>query len=56
MMDYPLTVTHILERGGRLFDRVEIVSRLPDRSLHRQTYADLHRRARALAGPFGALG
>jgi len=31
MMDYHLTLNHILERAGRLFPRVEIVSRLPDR-------------------------
>ena len=35
MMDYPLTLAHLLERAGRYFPRTEIVSRLPDRSLHR---------------------
>jgi fatty-acyl-CoA synthase len=49
MMDYPLTLVHILERAGKLFPRVEILSRLPDRSLHRETYGDCYRRARALA-------
>ena len=49
MMNYPLTLPSVLERGGRLFSQVEIVSRLADRSLHRYTYADLYRRARALA-------
>jgi fatty-acyl-CoA synthase len=49
MMDYPLTLTTILERAGKLFGKVEIVSRLPDKSLHRYTYADFYRRARALA-------
>jgi len=49
MMDYPLTLIHILERAGRLFSRVEILSRLPDRSLHRTNYGELYRRARALA-------
>src|SRR5512135_238218 len=49
MMDYPLTLPHILERAGRLSGRTEIVSRLPDKSLHRYTYADFYRRARALA-------
>ena len=37
------------ERSGRYFSKTEIVSRLPDRSLHRYTYADFCRRARALA-------
>src|SRR5690606_11369014 len=37
------------ERAGRLYGSVEIVSRMPDKSLHRYTYADLYRRARSLA-------
>lgn len=49
MMDYPLTLTHILERAGRFFPEQEIVSRLPDRSIHRYRYADFHRRAKLLA-------
>lgn len=48
-MNYPLTLPHILERAGRLFPKVEIVSRLPDKSLHRYTYGDFYRRSRALA-------
>ncbi len=49
MMNYPLTLVHFLERAKLLFPKVEIVSRKPDKSLHRQTYADFYRRARALA-------
>src|SRR5436189_3816457 len=49
MMDYPLTLIHILGRVGKLFPEVDVLSRLPDRSLHRYTYADFYRRARALA-------
>nr|WP_217635305.1 long-chain fatty acid--CoA ligase [Paenibacillus sp. yr247] len=49
MMDYPLTLNHILERAGKLFGTVEIVSRLPDKSLHRCTYADVYDRSRRLA-------
>ena len=49
MMDYPLTLPHILERAGRYFPKVEIVSRLPDKSLHRTTYGEFYRRSRALA-------
>ncbi|MCS7234625.1 MAG: long-chain fatty acid--CoA ligase [Armatimonadota bacterium] len=48
MMRVPLTLPHFLERAARLFPAVEIVSRLPDRSLHRYTYADFYRRARRL--------
>jgi len=49
MMDFPLTLTHILERAGKVFGDVEIVSRRPDRTLSRCTYGDVHRRARKLA-------
>ena len=49
MMSCPLTLTHILERAGRLFSGQEVLSRLPDRSLHRCTYGDVYRRARSLA-------
>lgn len=49
MMSHPLTLTHILERAGKLFARQEVLSRLPDRSLHRSTYGDIYRRARKLA-------
>ncbi|MCW5620901.1 MAG: long-chain fatty acid--CoA ligase [Burkholderiales bacterium] len=49
MMQVPLNLCHFLERAGRLFGGVEIVSRMPDKSLHRTSYADLHRRARRLA-------
>ncbi len=49
MMNYPLTLPHFLERAGKLFSQVEVVSRLPDKSLHRYTYGDFYRRARALA-------
>src|ERR1700735_5177693 len=49
MMDFPLTVQPILERAGKLFSAVEIVSRLPDRSLKRTTYGEIYRRSRRLA-------
>jgi len=56
MMDYPLTLVHLLERAGKIFPEGEIVSRLPDRSLHRCTYADFYRRARALADALQKAG
>ncbi len=49
MMQVPLNLCHFLERAGTLFGGVEIVSRMPDMSIHRSNYADLHRRARLLA-------
>ncbi len=49
MMDFPLTLVPVLERAGKLFPKVEIVSRLPDRSLHRSNYGEFYGRARRLA-------
>jgi fatty-acyl-CoA synthase len=56
MMDYPLTLPAMLERAGKLFARVEIVSRRPDRSIVRTNYGDLYRRARRLASALTKLG
>lgn len=56
MMHFPLTLAHLLERAGKLFPECEIVSRLPDKSWHRYTYADFHRRARLLGGALQAMG
>ena len=56
MMDFPLTLPAILERAGRLFQRVEIVSRRPDRSIVRTTFGDFYRRARRLADAMSKLG
>src|SRR5438105_184678 len=56
MMQFPLSLTHVLERAGRLFAAREIVSRLPDKSLHRYTYRDFHLRARQLAAALTRLG
>ncbi len=49
IMDYQLNVPAILRRGEQLFGDREIVTRLPDRSWHRYTYADFAPRARRLA-------
>jgi len=49
MMHVPLNLSHFLERAGKLFGAQEIVSRMPDKSLHRYTYADFYRRTRQLA-------
>lgn len=49
MMDFPLTLVHLLERAGKLFGQSEIVTRLADKSLHRYRFADFYRRSRALA-------
>lgn len=49
MMSFPLTLAPLLDRAEALFGTREIVSRRPDRSLHRTTYASFAGRARALA-------
>ncbi len=49
IMDYQLNVAALLRRGEQLFGDREIVTRLPDRSWHRYTYADFAPRARRLA-------
>jgi YD repeat-containing protein len=49
MVDYPLTLTHILERSAKISGLQEISSRLPDGSMHRYTYREFHRRVHRLA-------
>ncbi len=56
MMTAPLSVNHLLERAGRLFGGSEIVSRLPDKSLRRHTYAQYYERTRSLASALRKLG
>jgi fatty-acyl-CoA synthase len=56
MMDYPLTLTHFLERVRTFFPHGEVVSRLPDGSLHRYRYADFYRRSCQLARALSRAG
>ncbi len=49
MMDYPLTLTNIVERLGVYYPSVEVVSRMPDKSLHRTNYLAVQQRAKRLA-------
>jgi fatty-acyl-CoA synthase len=56
MMDYPLTLTTLVERAGRYFGQVEVVSRLPDRSIHRTTWGAIEQRGRRLAECLHAAG
>ena len=56
MMQVPLSLNHFLERAGTLFGGSQIVTRLPDKSLRRQSYADFHSRTRKLAAALRALG
>src|SRR5436190_30831 len=56
MMDYPLTVNTIFRRAESLAPTREIVTRLPDKSIHRYCYGDFARRARSLAAALKGLG
>ena len=49
MMNTPLTLDLLLERAGALYPEVEIVTRKPDKSLHRTNYGAVYARARQLA-------
>ena len=56
MMNTPLSLDHLLERAGQIFHGNDIVSRLPDKSLKRHSYAEYYRRTRALAAALLELG
>ena len=56
MMDAPLTIELVLDRADRWTSNGEVVSRRPDRSLHRTTYGAIAQRARRLARALVAAG
>jgi fatty-acyl-CoA synthase len=56
MQQIPLSLNDVLDRAGRLFPQVEVVSRLPDKSLVRHTFAEFAARARQLASALVAAG
>jgi len=56
MMNFPLTLPTILERSGKIFPRVEIVSRRPDKSIVRTCYGEFYKRARRLSAALLKLG
>jgi fatty-acyl-CoA synthase len=55
-MDYQLTLSAIARRAESLYGRKPVVSRRPDRSLHRTCYADCFGRARQLGAALHRLG
>ncbi|HET6315919.1 MAG TPA: AMP-binding protein, partial [Chloroflexota bacterium] len=55
MMDFPLTLQHIFERGTRLFPEREVVTG-GSAGVHRYTYGDLAERVHRLANGFRELG
>jgi len=56
MMDMPLTVDILIQRALDVSHAVEVVSRKPDRSVHRTTYGDVAKRALQLARALAAAG
>src|SRR6266568_1875986 len=56
MMDFPLTLSHLLRRAESFFGDGEIVTRLPDKSFHRTNYRDTLRRSRQVAVALAQLG
>ncbi len=56
MMDFPLTLQHVFERNSKIFPRVEIVSRRPDRSIQRTCWGTIYQRARRLSSALIELG
>ena len=56
MMTAPLSLNMVLDRAGKVFRDVEVVTRRPDKSLHRTTYGAIYHRARRLAKALVAAG
>src|SRR5437667_9222456 len=56
MMEYPLTLAFILRRAETLFGHKAIITRRPDKTIHRYTYADFVPRAKKLAVALRQLG
>ena len=56
MMDYPLSIPAIIRRTETLFPDRKVVSRRPDRSISRSTYAQVVDRVRRLAVALQDLG
>ena len=50
MMDFPLTLTHLLRRAEQFFGDGEIVTRMPDKSFHRTNYRETMRALAAARG------
>ena len=55
MMDYPLMLTHVLDRARQLYGKKEIVTKAGP-ALARYTYADMTERVARLANALEKLG
>lgn len=56
MMDYQLTIPSILRRADSIFNSKPIVSRYPDKSIHRYSYGEMATRSRKLSVALKDLG
>lgn len=56
MDDYQLTLPYLLERCQTFFPKNEIVSRMPDGSIHRYTYGEYAARTKQLGNALKRLG
>ena len=56
MMDFQLTIPTILRRAETLFSKKEIISRLPDKSIHRYTYGEMATRSKKCSAALEKLG
>lgn len=56
MMDYSLTLDHILEHANRMSPHKTIKTKLPDGSMHEYTYADFYKRVKKLGNVLESLG
>jgi fatty-acyl-CoA synthase len=56
MMDQPLLISSLIVHADRCHGDTEIVSRTVEGPIHRYTYADAHKRSRALAQALVRLG
>jgi fatty-acyl-CoA synthase len=56
VQDFQLTLPYFLRRAEQLYGHREIVTRRPDESFHRHTYADFVSRSKKLAVALGNLG
>jgi fatty-acyl-CoA synthase len=56
MMDYPLTLPALFTRAGRFFAATELVTRRPDKTIHRTTYREFTLRTQRLCNALVRLG
>ena len=56
MMNYPLTLTQIIEHAHRIHGDKHVITSLPDGTLHRYNYTALYKRVKQLANAITRLG